>query len=59
MADEDEYLQFLTIHKGQLIVAGIPEQFWKFLHEKLKNEVSCSRLAVSGYLILGEQQLVA
>ena len=41
MADEGEYSQFLAIHRGQLEVADIPVQFWKALHEKLKNEVSC------------------
>ena len=39
MADEAEYSQFLVVHRGQLEVTGIPVQFWKTLHEKLKNEV--------------------
>ncbi|KAL9984252.1 hypothetical protein ACROYT_G006525 [Oculina patagonica] len=38
MADEEEYSQFLAAHRGQLEVSGIPVQFWKALHEKLKNE---------------------
>ena len=50
MAEEEDYIQFLTMHKGQLIVAGIPEQFWKNIHEKLKNEVS--RFFTIGKLIV-------
>ena len=41
MADDGEYSQFLAVHRGQLEVSSIPVQFWKALHEKLKNEVSC------------------
>lgn len=43
MADEEEsqdYSQFLAVHREQLEVSGIPVQFWKTLHVKLKNEVS-------------------
>ena len=40
MADEAEYSQFLAVHSGQLDVTDIPVQFWKTLHEKLKNEVN-------------------
>ena len=40
MADKVDYLHFLAQHKAQLAVADIPEQFWKTLHEKLRNEVS-------------------
>ena len=40
MVDEVEYSQFLAVHKGQLIMADIPEQYWTALHKKLKNEVS-------------------
>jgi len=39
MAEEAEYSQFLAVHRGQLEVTGIPVQFWKTLHEKLKKEV--------------------
>lgn len=39
MADGAEYSQFLEVHRGQLEVTGIPDQFWETLHEKLKNEV--------------------
>ena len=40
MVDEVEYSQFLAVHKGQLIMADIPEQYWTTLHKKLKNEAS-------------------
>ncbi|XP_073238294.1 tubulin--tyrosine ligase-like protein 12 [Porites lutea] len=39
MVDEVEYSQFLAVHKGQLIMADIPEQYWTTLHKKLKNEI--------------------
>ena len=39
MVDEEGYSQFLAVHRGQLEVTGIPVQFWKTLHDKLKNEV--------------------
>ena len=40
MVDEVECSQFLAVHKGQLIMADIPEQYWTALHKKLKNEAS-------------------
>lgn len=40
MVDEVEYSQFLAVHKGQLIMADIPEQYWTTLHKKLKTEAS-------------------
>ena len=48
MVDEVEYSQFLAVHKGQLIMADIPEQYWTTLHKKLKNEASF--MPVSEYI---------
>ena len=48
MVDEVEYSQFLVVHKGQLIMADIPEQYWTTLHKKLKNEASF--MPVSEYI---------
>ena len=62
MAEEEDYDQFLTLHKGQLIVAGIPEQFWKNLHVKLKNEVSLfftiGKLILFGEILLQIPQIL-
>ncbi|KAI3415547.1 Tubulin--tyrosine ligase-like protein 12 [Globodera pallida] len=33
------YKQFLQIHEPQLLAAGLPELFWKNLHEKLANQI--------------------
>ena len=48
MVDEVEYSQFLAVHKGQLIMADIPEHYWTTLHKKLKNEASF--MPVSEYI---------
>ena len=48
MVDEVEYSQFLAVHKGQLTMADIPEQYWTTLHKKLKNEASF--MPVSDYI---------
>ena len=48
MVDEVEYSQFLAVHRGQLIMADIPEQYWTTLHKKLKNEASF--MPVSEYI---------
>lgn len=37
--DEKEYLIFLTNHEAQLKTNNVPEQFWKPLCLKLKNQI--------------------
>ena len=48
MVDEVEYSQFLAVHKGQLIIADIPKQYWTTLHKKIKSEASF--MPVSEYI---------
>ena len=38
-ADENDYSNFLQLHKPQLEASSIPERHWKTLCAKLKNEV--------------------